>query len=69
MFGERYDWEPPKESCLTCRYYGFVGLDRWCLHPEHDRRIKKPRKKCKSWIDRFSKEPGPEKLKKNDARN
>ena len=55
LFGERVEKEPPKVSCLTCRYFRFVKIETTCSHPGHNRKIKKPRKKCGEWIDRFAK--------------
>lgn len=33
-------------QCLNCYYHSFIGLENWCCHPGHAKRIKKPRAKC-----------------------
>lgn len=38
------------KRCLNCYYFRFNGLERWCAHPDHHRRIKKPLAGCPDWI-------------------
>ena len=30
-----------KNSCYTCPYSYYLGLELWCGHPEYDRQIKR----------------------------
>jgi len=40
-----------KDHCGSCRYFGFLLLDRWCRHPEHPSLLKKWGSKCAEWLD------------------
>lgn len=59
LFGERKDSTgETKRKCLTCRFYRFVELSQWCGHPKLNRRVKRPTRSCKRWIDRDEKSGG-----------
>ena len=38
-------------SCGECKYFGFRGLTRYCLHPDHPLPIKNWPGKCPDFID------------------
>lgn len=39
-----------RKRCLECYYFRFVALERWCGHPDRDKRITDPTSYCKNWI-------------------
>lgn len=67
IFGEVPDRQLEKRRCVTCHYFRFVRLVRWCSHPEINRKIKNAGSRCKSWSDRFEKKYNTPKVQIDDV--
>lgn len=44
------------KHCGTCRYFGWLKLERWCRHPDHPAKLKKWPGLCGDWLDSETKD-------------
>jgi len=56
-------------ACGECKFFGFLGLQRYCRHPEHSQPIRQWPGHCQGFVDidkKFmpgQKQPWPEPVK------
>jgi hypothetical protein len=63
-------WSPEetlvdKQTCGTCRYFGFQGLVRLCRHPDHVVVIRQWGVGCPQWVLTTAKDPHPDPVPMN----